>query len=75
MKCPKCGLKKVQMTNSGKYAAAIASATAASAIVMPFNKIMARSIMKSVCENMCPYKEYICLNPNCKEIFTVKNNF
>lgn len=75
MKCPKCGKNNVQMTNSGTYAAAIAAATAAAAAVFPFNKVMARSIMKSVCENMCPYKEYICLNSSCKEMFSIKNNF
>ena len=74
-KCPKCGKKDVHMTNLGKYTAAVAAAGAAAAAVMPFNKIMARTIMKGVCENMCPYKEYICLNPSCKEIFSIKNNF
>lgn len=52
MKCPKCGKNNVQMTNSGTYAAAMAAVTAAAAAVFPFNKVMARSIMKSVCENM-----------------------
>lgn len=75
MKCPKCGKNNVHMTNLGKFSAAVATATAASAAIYPFNRILARSTMKSVCENICPYKEYICLNPNCKEIFLEKNNF
>lgn len=74
-KCPKCGKDNVQMTNRGEYVAAVAAATAAAAAVMPFNQALARSIMKNVCENMCPYKEYICLNPSCKEMFSIKNNF
>lgn len=75
MKCTKCGNKNVQMTNIGEYTAAVAAATAAAATVFAFNNILARTIMKSVCENMCPYKKYICLNPDCKEIFSIKNNF
>ncbi len=74
-KCPRCGKDNVHMTNRGKYTAAIAAATAAAAAVHAFNPILARSIMKSVCENMCPYMEYICLNPSCKEMFSIKNNF
>lgn len=74
-KCPKCGKDDVLMTNRGKYTAAVAAAIAAAAAVMPFNKIMSRTIMKNTSENMCPYKEYICLNPSCKEMFSIKNNF
>ncbi len=75
MECPKCGMKKLHKINAAQYAAAVAAATAAAATVMPFNKILARSIMKSVCEKMCPTIEYICLNPECKHMFTIKNNF
>lgn len=74
-KCPKCGKDNVHMINRGKYTAAVAAATAAAAAIMPFNRILARTTMKKVCEDMCPYMEYICLNPSCKEMFSIKNNF
>ena len=75
MKCPKCGKDHVHMTNRAKYTAALAAGTAAAAAVYTFNPGFARVLMRSTAESICPYSEYICLNPSCKEMFSVKNNF
>lgn len=75
MKCPKCGSNKVQATNGTKYAAALAAAAAAAIPLMPINKGWARATMISVGTSICPYREFICLNPLCKDMFSVKATY
>jgi len=72
MKCPKCGSKNVQGTNWGKRVlSAIGGFMAASGVAL-FTKNSGKASLtgRNVYKTICKERTYICLNPNCKHIFS-----
>ena len=68
-KCPYCGGTNVQATNMGSRILAGVTSFAAGLAVGLFNKNMGGPTAKTVHDNICPKKEYICLNDNCRRKF------
>lgn len=73
MKCPKCGSKDVQITNMGKQALASVCGIITGIPVSIFSRPGGMTIAKSVMRSICPTRNYICLNPNCKHMFSETN--
>ena len=73
MKCPKCGSKKVQCTNMGKQTLGFVCSMAVGVPVSFFSKPTGMGAAKAVLRNICPKREYICLNPDCKHMFCESN--
>lgn len=69
VKCPYCNCENVQATNLGKRAVATTVSFAAGFVVSVFNKPLGGPTAKEVYKNICPNKEYICLNDNCRRKF------
>ena len=74
MKCPKCGSKDVQGTNVGKRVLSTVAGAATSLVVNLFtrNSGQASAVGYNVKRNICEERTYICLNPNCKHMFSEK---
>ena len=73
MKCPKCGYKKVQCINMGKNTLAFACSMVVGVPVSLVSKGGGMAVAKSVFRNMCPRRDYICLNPDFKYMFSESN--
>lgn len=73
MKCPKCGSKKVQCTNMGKQALGFVCSMVVGVPASLVSRAGGMGISKSVFRSVCPHREYICLNPNCKHMFRESN--
>lgn len=70
VKCPYCGSENVQATNMGKRTfAAIASGTVG-LLTMPFMRGGYIGPAKETYKSICPSREYICLNDNCRRKFS-----
>jgi len=71
MKCPICGSSKVQSTNTGQRVLGRTAQAITSVILFPINKGGGYATSREVYHSICPEEKYICLNPNCRHIFTV----
>ena len=67
MKCPYCGSEKTQTTNLGKRALAFGAAAITYFALFPFARSGAQGPARSASRNVCPNREYICLE--CKKEF------
>ena len=74
MKCPKCGSKDVQGTNVGKRVLSTIAGVTAAFVLNAFtrNGKQSAAVGYNVKRNICEERTYICLNPNCKHIFSEK---
>jgi len=73
MKCPYCGSTDVQATNMGKRVWANIAGFGTAFVLTPFMRQGAKTPAMQVRKNICPSKEYICLNDLCRRKFSVSN--
>lgn len=73
MKCPKCGGKKVQCTNMGKQSVALVCSFILGIPISIVSRSGGIAASKSILRSMCPMRDYICLNPDCKHMFSEPN--
>lgn len=73
MECPKCGSKKVQCTNMGKQALGFTCSMIVGFPVSVISRGGGMTVAKSVLRSICPTRNYICLNPDCKHMFSESN--
>lgn len=70
MKCPICGSKNVQSTNMGKRIIAAILSFVASLLVSVVSRSGGIITQRNVYKSISPTRDYICLNPDCKHIFS-----